>query len=127
MDRRNTFVIEVVDDDKRILRSLKSLLESVGYAPILFRSAEAFLAANGVFEADCLISDIGLPGMNGIDLRDAVCDSRPELPVFLVTGRAELLPRAETSRHRGELFLKPLNGSHLLKTIDDALKAARPR
>ncbi len=127
MDRRNTFVVAVVDDDKRILRSLKSLLESVGYAPLLFRSAEAFLAANGTFEADCLISDIGLPGMNGIDLRDAVCDSRPDFPVFLVTGRAELLPKAEVSRHRGELFLKPLNGLHLLKTIDVALKSTHPR
>jgi len=125
MDGGKAFVIAVVDDDRRILRSLKGLLESVGYVPLLFKSAEAFLAANGAYEADCLISDIGLPGMSGIDLRDAVCDSRPEFPVFLVTGRAELLPRAERSRHCGELFLKPLDGSLLLKTIDAALQNTR--
>jgi FixJ family two-component response regulator len=121
MDRRKAFVVAVVDDDKRILRSLKSLLESVGYSALLFASAEAFLAANGVFESDCLISDIGLPGMSGIDLRDLVMDSRPSLPVFLLTGRAELLPKAETSRHSGELFLKPLDGHHLLETLSGAL------
>ena len=121
MDRRKAFVVAVVDDDRRILRSLKSLLESVGYAPQLFKSAEAFLAANGIFECDCLISDIGLPGMSGIDLRDLVIDSRPSLPVFLLTGRAELQPQAEKSRHRGELFLKPLDGHHLLETLNGAL------
>jgi len=121
MSRRKAFVVAVVDDDRRILRSLKSLLESVGYAPLLFTSAEAFLAANGVFEADCLISDIGLPGISGIDLRNLVIDSRPSLPVFLLTGRAELLPIAETSRHGGELFLKPLDGHHLLETLSGVL------
>jgi FixJ family two-component response regulator len=117
MARREAFVVAVVDDDKRILRSLRSLLESVGYAPLLYTSAEAFLAANGIYEADCLISDIGLSGMSGIDLRDLACDSRPGLPVFLLTGKAELLPEAESARHRGQLFLKPLDGLLLLETL----------
>jgi FixJ family two-component response regulator len=126
MARRQAFKIAVVDDDRRILRSLKSLLESVGHIPLLFASAEAFLAANGAFDVDCLISDIGLPGMSGIALREAVGDSRPSLPVILVTGRAELLPKAESSRSTGQLFLKPLDGLLLLRTLDGVLKSTDP-
>jgi FixJ family two-component response regulator len=121
MVSKQSFVVAIVDDDKRILRSLKSLLESVGYCPLLFTSAEEFLENNAVHKVDCLISDIGMSGMNGIELRDLALCARPELPIFLLTGRAELLPKDEAAARRGNLFLKPLNGLELVRALNSVL------
>jgi len=117
-------IVGVVDDDKRVLRSLKGLLEAVGHCPLLFNSAEKFLECNGVQAVDCLISDIGMPGMNGIELRSQVLQMRPRLPVFLLTGREELLSKAETEQHRERLLLKPLNGLQLVAALDEAFASA---
>jgi FixJ family two-component response regulator len=111
-------IVGVVDDDKRVLRSLKGLLEAVGHRPLLFNSAEKFLDCNAVQAVDCLISDIGMPAMNGIELRSRVLEARPQLPVFLLTGREEWLSKAETEQHRERLLLKPLNGLQLVAALE---------
>ncbi len=122
MSREKTFVVAVVDDDSRVLRSLESLLESVGHTPRLFASAESFLAANGLQEVDCLISDIGMPGMSGLELEALARAARPELPVFLLTGwDAYLSPAGLSDWGPARLFLKPLNGLELLGAIDSAM------
>src|SRR5690606_26109374 len=82
-------VVAVVDDDRRLLESLVDLLESAGYAACSFCSAEEFVA-DGLSGIDVLIADIGMPGMNGFELRDRVKKERPELHVFLMTGRHEI-------------------------------------
>src|SRR5678815_2269754 len=82
-------MIAVVDDDPRLLESLEDLLESAGYAVRTFSSAKALLDA-GVSNFDCLITDIGMPAMDGFELHDIVKKSRPDLPVFLITGRHEI-------------------------------------
>ena len=82
-------IIAVVDDDPRVLESLENLFESAGYAVHTFSSAEA-LMDRGLSDIDCLVTDIGLPAMDGFDLHDAVKKARPELPVFLITGRHEI-------------------------------------
>jgi FixJ family two-component response regulator len=115
------FIVAVIDDDHRVLESLESLLESVGHLPRVFPSAEAFLESGGLSEADCLISDIGMPGMNGFELQRLAQAERPELPVILITGRPE-----ETSQfaiQQGALCLlhKPFNGQELLAAIGAAL------
>ncbi|MFC5422365.1 MAG: response regulator [Stutzerimonas stutzeri] len=112
-------VVAVVDDDPRLLESLEDLLESAGYAARTFSSAHSFLA-DGLSDSDALISDIGMPDMNGFELRDLVKKARPELPVFMITGRHEL---ADQSRARGisGFFRKPFDGQVLLAAIGDAL------
>src|SRR6185503_2540204 len=88
---RSRKVVAVVDDDPRILESLEDLLESAEYGVRLHSSGGALLAS-GVSNIDCLITDIGMPVMDGYELRDRVRQLRPELPVFLISGRRDLTP-----------------------------------
>ena len=113
--------IAVVDDDPRLLESLENLLESAGYEVRSFGSAKAMMDS-GLANLDCLITDIGMPGMNGFDLQDAVKRARPDLPVFLITGRHEIgdQQRAASSDIAG-FFRKPFDGPALLAALDGAL------
>jgi FixJ family two-component response regulator len=113
-------VVAVVDDDPRLLESLENLLESEGYVARTFRSAESLLA-RGLTGVDVLVTDIGLPGMDGFDLRDRARRDRPLLPVFLITGRHEI---ADRSRAQGidRFFRKPFDVKVLLEAVADALR-----
>ena len=125
-DRPLAFVIAVVDDDRRILESLKNLLESADHAVRLFSSATALLESGCVAEVDCLISDIDLPVMDGFELIRVVQAARPTLPIILITGRPELLkglPPTSPSHYR--LFKKPFNGQELLTAVSEALQNPR--
>lgn len=112
-------VVAVVDDDPRVLESLEELLESGGYAARSFSSAESLLTS-GLSGVDVLITDIGIPGTDGFELRDLVKKAHPELPVFLITGRHEI---AEQGRAQGisGFFRKPFDGRVLLAAIGEAL------
>lgn len=113
-------IVAVVDDDPTVLDALEELLESSGYATLCFSSSRELLAS-GLPDLDVLITDIGMPGMDGFHLRDLVRQDRPALPVFLITGRHEL---AEQGRAPGigGLFRKPFDAQILLAAIGDALK-----
>src|SRR5215211_8051181 len=87
-------VIAAVDDDQRILKALEFLLESADYDVRLFSSAAALLESGGLREIDCLITDVGMPVMDGFALARAVQAARPGLPVMLITGRPDLMNRA---------------------------------
>ena len=117
------FTIAVVDDDRRILESLKNLLESADYAVRSFASAAALLESDCLAEIDCLISDIDMPVMDGLELLRVVRAARPELPVILITGHPEMLNRLPPigPRHY-RLFKKPFNGQELLAAVGDALR-----
>lgn len=119
MSERRRPVVAIVDDDPRLLESVENLLESAGYAARSFSSAEALLIS-GLAELDLLITDIGMSGLDGFELRDLVKKVRPELPVFLVTGRHEI---ADQDRAQGisGFFRKPFDADVLLTAIGDAL------
>jgi FixJ family two-component response regulator len=112
-------VVAVVDDDPRVLQSFEELLESAGYVVRSFSSANSLLI-HGLSDVDVLITDIGMSGMDGFELRDLVRKARPELPVFLITGRHEI---ADQGRAQGicGLFRKPFDAQVLLTAIGDAL------
>ncbi len=114
-------IIAVVDDDPRLLESLENLFESAGHAVRTFGSADALLVA-GVRDVDCLITDIGMPGMDGFQLREAVGRVRPDLPVFLITGRHETGTQrpADVAAASG-LFRKPIDGQLLLAAVETIL------
>jgi FixJ family two-component response regulator len=111
-------VVAVVDDDQRLLESLESLLESVGYIVRLFSSAEAFLESGILREVNCVISDIGMPGMSGFELRNYLELKRPELPVVFLTGRRNLASVQHAPDQRPQyLFEKPFDSQALLATV----------
>ncbi|MCF3935355.1 response regulator [Acuticoccus sp. M5D2P5] len=112
-------VVAIVDDDPRLRESVEELLESAGYVARSYASARALLE-EGLASLDLLITDIGMPDMNGFDLRECVRAVRPEMPVFLITGRHEI---ADQHRARGAagFFRKPFDGDALLAAVDHAL------
>ena len=121
--RRTKPIIAVVDDDPRLLESLEELLESAGYAARCFYSAQNLLAA-GLLELDVLITDIGMPGTDGFELRELVNKARPELPVFLITGRHEIADQGRAQGISG-FFRKPFDAPALLVAIAEALQKSR--
>jgi FixJ family two-component response regulator len=116
-------VVAIVDDDPRLLESVGDLLESAGYVARSFPSA-ASLLVNGLSDLDLLITDIGMPGMDGFELHALVKKLRPELPVFLITGRHEI---ADQSRAQGisGFFRKPFDAQALLTAIANALNKSK--
>ncbi len=116
-------VVAVVDDDPRILESLEELLESAGYMTCGFASAKLLLV-NGLAGLDVLITDIGMAGMDGFELRDVVKKARPELPVFLITGRHEIADQGRAQGISG-FFRKPFDSHALLTAIGNALPESR--
>jgi len=121
-------VLAVVDDDTRVLESLEDLLESAGHTVHLFRSAQALLADEAFGKIDCVISDIGMPAIDGFELERLARAARPGLPVILITGRLELIKgRQLTEQGESRTFLlKPFSERELLGAINKAL-AARQR
>lgn len=115
------FNIAVVDDDVRLLESLANLFESAGYRVCAFASAQA-LADRGFEGVDCLLTDIHMPGMDGFALHGLAKRERPELPVFLMTGREDLAGQARATDIRGFLR-KPFDGPALLAAVGDALQS----
>ena len=116
------FMIAIVDDDPRLLESLADLLESAGYAVRSFRSARSFLDDNvALSETDCLVADIGMPLIDGFELEKLTRQTRPELPIMLITGRHEIADQQRAIAQGNRLFRKPFDGQALLAAIGHAL------
>lgn len=118
-ERKRT--VALIDDDPRVLDSLENLFESAGYEIRKFSSANSLIDAEWS-DVDCLITDIGMPSLDGFALHDLVKKTRPDLPVFLITGRdiGGDQERALVSGVSG-FFRKPFDGPALLGAVDDAL------
>jgi FixJ family two-component response regulator len=127
MSESARFVVAVVDDDDRTLESLADLLEAAGYDVRLYTSAKAVWTRGGLSDIDCLISDIGMPEMDGFELRRLALSERPELPVILITGRPELRAHHSSIIERDRYFEKPFDGRQLLAAVRAALGSARPK
>jgi FixJ family two-component response regulator len=120
------FVVAVVDDDHRTLESLADLLESAGYDVRPYSSART-IWKRGLSDIDCLISDIGMPDMDGVELRRLALRERPELPVILITGRPEVRTKYSSIIERDRYFEKPFDGQQLLAAIREALGGTCPK
>jgi FixJ family two-component response regulator len=82
-------MIGIVDDDVSIRESLRSLLESLGYAVSTFESAERFLESGRLAETACLISDVQMPGLSGLYLQSRLLAGRHSIPVIFITAFPE--------------------------------------
>ena len=124
-DRPAGFTVAVVDDDRRMLESLESLLGSAGHPVRLFTSAAALLESGSLGEIHCLISDIDMPGMNGVELLRRVHAARPGLPTILITGFPDALKRLPFSvGSNPRVFNKPFVGRRLLEAVANALQGS---
>jgi len=121
MAESTRFVVAVVDDDHRTLESLADLLEAAGYDVRLYSSARMVWTRGGLSDIDCLISDIGMPDINGLELRRLALLERPELPVILITGRPEVRAQYAPIIERDRYFEKPFDGQQLLAAIRTAV------
>jgi FixJ family two-component response regulator len=115
-------IVVAVDDDFRVRESLESLIESAGYEPVVFSSAEEFLQSGTLTAATCVITDVRMPGMDGIELQRRIKLARPELPVILISAHNSTETRQKALDEGAVTFLyKPFNGADLLAAIQAAL------
>jgi FixJ family two-component response regulator len=118
----HTAVVSVVDDDESVRMALDSLLRSNGYTVQLYASAEAFLSSSAAQHTRCLISDIQMPGMSGIQMYDQLCARGIRVPIIFITGYQGCPPRLSAkSAEPVAWFPKPFPCSELLACIDAIL------
>jgi FixJ family two-component response regulator len=114
--------VVAVDDDFRVRESIESLVESAGYAPLMFSSAEEFLQSGTLVGARCLITDVRMPGINGIELQRRVRMERPDLPVIFISAHNDDETRRRAFNEGAASFLyKPFDAGELLEAIRVAL------
>jgi two-component system response regulator TtrR len=113
----------VVDDDEAMRDSLRWLLESRGFAVVEFDSAEAFLAACTPDCAGCLLLDVRMPGMSGLELHEKMASAGFELPVIFITGHGDV-PMAVRALKRGaaDFLEKPFDDAELADLVAAALE-----
>ena len=117
-------VIAIVDDDDSFRHATMSFIRSLGYAVLQFASAEAFLKSNQLRDADCLISDLQMPGMNGVELQGKLIDEGHRFPIIFVTAFPEMKSRARALAAGAICFLgKPFNDEALITCLHEALGA----
>ena len=119
-------IVFVVDDDISVRESLELLIHAAGWHPELFASAQAFLDHPPVSVPNCLVLDISLPGLNGLDLQKRVIAERPELPIIFITGHGDV-PKTVQAMKAGavEFLTKPFPDDVLLDAIRQALERSR--
>ena len=116
-------LIVVVDDDDALRNSLDDLLESVGFRVHGFASAEAFLQAQHTPETACLLLDVRLPGMNGLDLQRQLVAAHWRIPIIFITSHVDDEAQARALDAGAVAFLyKPCREEDLLQAIDVALQ-----
>lgn len=117
-------LIAVVDDDEAIRVGLSSLIRSEGYDVVLFESAEAFLETLPGTSVQCLLTDIQMPGISGLDLQARMRTGRPDIPVLVMTAFPEDAVRQRALSAGAICFLsKPFDAQELLRCIRSALEA----
>src|SRR5581483_5023207 len=115
-------VISVVDDDESILDSTRQLLRSAGYTVSTFASAKAFLDSGSVESSECVILDVKMPGMDGLELQRQLIDSGARVPVVFISAHDDARTRDRAIRAGAMDFLKkPFDAGKLLTTIETAL------
>ena len=116
-------LVSIVDDDDSVRTAMSSLVRSLGYEACVFASAEAFLASPRLQDTACLIADIQMPGMSGLDLQSALHARRHRIPIIFITAFPEerVRKRAEAAGAVG-FFSKPVDGHVIIGCLESALK-----
>jgi len=119
-------IVFVVDDDISVRESLEQLIKKHGWQPKTFSSAQEFLESPRVFVPNCLLLDISMPGLNGLDLQKRIAIERAEMPIIFITGCGDVPKSVEAMKGGAAEFLtKPLNHEVLLSAIRQCLERSR--
>jgi len=123
---QTTPVVFVVDDDISVRESLELLIRSGGWCPETFPSAREFLARPRILAPSCLLLDIHLPDLNGLDLQESVAVDRIDMPIIFITGYGDV-PMTVRAMKAGavEVLTKPFRDDVLLRAIRDAIDRSR--
>ena len=118
-------LVFVVDDDISVRESLELLIKHAGWQPLLFESAQSFLAYSGASGPSCLVLDVTLPGLNGLELQKQLVD-RADMPIIFITGHGDV-PMSVQAMKAGavEFLTKPLANDVLLEAIRGAIERSR--
>jgi FixJ family two-component response regulator len=123
---RITPLVFVVDDDISIRESLEILIARAGWQPKLFASASEFLASSRPPSPSCLVLDVGLPDLNGLELQRQIASARAAMPIIFITGRGDIPMTVQAMKAGAVEFLaKPFTPAVLLRAIQSALERSR--
>jgi FixJ family two-component response regulator len=119
-------LLAILDDDKSVQSALQDLIESEGIATVCFDSAEQFLDSGAKHQASCLIADIRMPGMSGIELQARLKIEQCGIPIIFITARGDI-PLAVSAMKEGaiDFFTKPFEGCVFLAAVEHALEKDR--
>jgi FixJ family two-component response regulator len=121
-----TPIVFVVDDDVSVRESLELLIRCEGWQPETFASAREFLDYRRVLVPNCLVLDVSLPGLNGLDLQRLVAGDRTDMPIIFITGHGDVPMTVQAMKAGAVEFLtKPFNDDVLLTAIRAALDRSR--
>src|SRR6202008_1507143 len=121
-----TPIVFVVDDDISVRESLQLLIQSEGWHPQTFASAQAFLDNPRVLVPSCLVLDVSLPGLNGLDLQKRVAVERPDMPIIFITGYGDVPTTVQAMKAGAVEFLtKPFSDDVLLSAIRNAIERSK--
>lgn len=115
-------VISIVDDDEAVREATKGLVRSLGYTAATFGSAEEFLASERKFDTSCVIADVQMPGLSGVEMQKQLIAEGHRLPMIFVTAFPEDRIRTSAMAAGAVGFLsKPCSEEHLIGCLDSAL------
>ena len=121
-EQRSRF-IAIVDDDRSVQIALQDLIESEGLSTLCFGSAEQFLKSGAQHQAACLIADIRMPGMSGLELQTKLKGERCRVPIIFITAHGDAKMRSQAMRDGAVKFLaKPFDNTVLLQAVHAALE-----
>jgi FixJ family two-component response regulator len=123
---RSASLISIIDDDEEIREATKALLRSLGYRAATFASAEEFLQSDSLGNTACLIADVQMPGLSGVDLQHWLMTRGVKIPTIFITAFPENGARARAMKAGAVGFLcKPFSEDSLLKCLDSAVGSSR--
>ena len=118
-------LVSVVDDDESVRESLPDLLRELGFAARAFASAEEFLASDSIGQTRCLILDIAMPGMSGLDLQRELTRRRQDIPIVFITAHVDETVRPHVlGQGAVECLFKPFSETALLAALSAAVRVS---
>lgn len=119
-------IVFVIDDDRMVREGLQSLIRSVGLRVETFASAQDFLLAKRPDASACLILDVRMPGLSGLDLQRKLSDANIDIPIIFITGHGDIPMSVRAMKEGAQEFLtKPVRGQDLLDAVQKAIDSDR--